>query len=87
MTNELLFLGFIVREHGIKVDPKKDKAIRDWSTPTSVTEVRCFHGLATLYRRFIKKFSTIVAPLTDCLKKENFKWETNQQASFKELKN
>ncbi|XP_027062028.1 uncharacterized protein [Coffea arabica] len=56
--------GDIFPEDGIHVDEEKIKSIQEWPTPTSVSDVRSFHGLASFYRRFVKDFSTIAAPLT-----------------------
>lgn len=67
------------------MDENKVKAIQDWPTPIFVTDMRSFHGLATFYRQFIKGFSIIATPLTDCLKKGQFQQGPSQQASFEKL--
>ena len=51
-----------------KVGEEKVKAIKEWPTPKSITEVRSFHGLASFYCWFVKDFSTLAAPLTNIVK-------------------
>ncbi|KAL0427543.1 UNVERIFIED_CONTAM: Retrovirus-related Pol polyprotein from transposon gypsy [Sesamum latifolium] len=71
----------------ITVDEEKVKAIRDWPTPTTIEEVRSFHGLASFYRRFVKDFSTMVDPLNELTKKNvPFKWENAQEKAFQVIK-
>jgi len=58
------FLGHILSEDGISVDPSKVQEVLDWKAPTSVHEVQSFLGLAGYYRRFIPDFSKIAKPMT-----------------------
>jgi len=61
------FLGHVLSEEGISVDPAKVQEVLDWKFPTSVHEVRSFLGLAGYYRRFIPEFSKISKPMTRLL--------------------
>ena len=80
------FLGFVISAARVAVDPSKTAAIREWPTPTSQTEVRSFHGLAQFYRRFVRNFSSLAAPLTDLLKLPKFDWSIQADRAFQQLK-
>ena len=86
MKKEIAFLGFIIKQGSISMEPKKIEAIHTWPTPASIKEIQAFLGLASFYRKFIRNFSSLAAPLTDCLKKGNFKWTPLQQESFEDIK-
>jgi hypothetical protein len=64
---EVAFLGHIITNGGIKVDPSKISEILNWKQPTDVSKIRRFLGFAGYYNRFIEGFSKIGKPLTSLL--------------------
>ena len=81
------FLGHVVSAEGVSVQTSKINAVRDWPAPTSITELQCFLGLANYYRRFVKGFAKVAAPLTDILRgKKSFRFGAEQHAAFDALK-
>jgi transposase InsO family protein len=86
-TDRVSFLGYVVTPQGIEVDQAKVEAIQGWPVPKTITQVRSFLGLAGFYRRFVKDFSTIAAPLNALTKKGvPFSWGTTQENAFTMLK-
>jgi hypothetical protein len=74
------FLGHIISNGGISVDPAKVKEIMEWRVPTTVTEIQSFLGFLGYYRRFIEGFSKIAKPMTLLLEKgREFKWDEKCQ--------
>ncbi|GKA09257.1 putative reverse transcriptase domain-containing protein [Tanacetum coccineum] len=77
------FLGHVIDRNGIHVDPAKIKAIRNWATKITLTEVRQFLGLAGYYRRFIEGFSLISKPLTKLTQKDKkYEWGKEEEEAF-----
>jgi hypothetical protein len=65
---------------------EKIKAIMEWPTPKTLTELRGFLGMCTYYRKFVKGFSQLCAPLTDLTKKGAFKWNEEAQMTMDKMK-
>ncbi|GJW34536.1 putative nucleotidyltransferase, ribonuclease H [Tanacetum coccineum] len=85
---EVHFLGHVVNQNGIHVDPSKIEAVKNWKTPTTPSEIRSFLGLAGYYRRFIANFSKIAKPLTSLTQKnQKYVWGMEQEEAFQTLKN
>ncbi|GBG73311.1 hypothetical protein CBR_g13030 [Chara braunii] len=78
---QVLYLGHILDGDGIKPEDNKIAAIRDWPTPRTLTELRSFLGLTNYYRKFVRNFSTIAAPLHRFLKKEAI-WQWDEDCTF-----
>ncbi|GBG77240.1 hypothetical protein CBR_g23568 [Chara braunii] len=84
---QVLYLGHVLDGDDIKPKDSKIAAIRDWPTPRTLTELRSFLGLANYYRKFVRYFSTITAPLRRLLRKETiWKWDKDCTFAMKKLK-
>ncbi|WVZ89468.1 LOW QUALITY PROTEIN: hypothetical protein U9M48_035871 [Paspalum notatum var. saurae] len=84
---EVSFLGHILSEKGVAVDPSKVKDVLNWKQPETVTEIQSFLGLAGYYRRFIKDFSKTAKPMTSLTKKNaKYVWSSNCEEAFQTLK-
>jgi hypothetical protein len=84
---EVSFLGHVVSNRGISVDPSKVKDVLDWKPPTNASEIRSFLRLAGYYRRFIEGFSKLAKPMTALLEKNaKFVWSEKCHANLEELK-
>ena len=66
---KVAFLGHVVSNKGVSVDPQKIEAVSNWPRPKNLTEVRGFLGLAGYYRRFVQNFSKIATSLTNLTRK------------------
>ncbi|WVZ63546.1 LOW QUALITY PROTEIN: hypothetical protein U9M48_013170 [Paspalum notatum var. saurae] len=84
---EVGFLGYILSEKGVAVDPSKVECVLNWKQPKTVTEIRSFLALTGYYRRFIKDFSKTAKPMTSLTKKNaRYSWSPNCEEAFQSLK-
>jgi hypothetical protein len=86
---QVQYLGYIIDERGVRVNPTKIQVIWDWPTSTTLIDLRSFLGLANFYCRFVLGFSHITWLLSQVTKggvKEKFFWSESQQKVFVELK-
>ncbi|KAI2667669.1 Transposon Tf2-9 polyprotein [Labeo rohita] len=67
--DKISFLGYIISSEGVAMDEKKVNAVLNWPRPTTLKELQRFLGFANFYRRFIRHFSTVAAPLSAMVKK------------------
>lgn len=87
LQSQVQFLGHIISTNGVAPDPQKTEKVKQWQTPQSVKEVQQFLGLASYYRRFIKNFASVAAPLHKLTEKHTiFRWTPCCQEAFDNLK-
>ncbi|GFS96611.1 retrovirus-related Pol polyprotein from transposon 17.6 [Trichonephila clavipes] len=84
---EVTYLGHIISAEGVRTDPDKISAVKDWNCPTDVHQLRSFLGLCTYYRKFVKNFSTIARPLHKLTEaKQKLIWMVDCNNAFNKLK-
>ena len=80
------YLGTIVGNGELRMDPSKVSAVTDWPIPKNKKDIQSFIGFCNFYRRFIQGFSAIARPLTHLTKQVPWEWTETQQGSFETLK-
>ena len=84
---EVSYLGHVVSENGVSPDPSLTGKVRNFPTPTNLTELRGFLGLSGFYRKFIAGYSEIAEPLIALTRKEvPFHWSSHCEIAFNKLK-
>lgn len=86
-ANEVEYLGHLITDHGVKPDPRKIEAVRNYPRPVCAKDVRSYLGLSGYYRKFIPNFAEIAKPLTQLTKKDvKFEWTKDCTTAFDKLK-
>ncbi len=81
------YLGMIIRQGKVEMDPVKVKGIAKWPIPATVKDIRSFLGFCNFYQSFIANFLAVARPLNDLMKKlHQWRWGADEQASFDTLK-
>ena len=82
----MTFVGYLVSQASIGMEPAKVSAMLDWPIPRSVKEVQSFLGFANFYRKFIRDYSALASPLTTLTRKlVKFTWSDAAAAAFRNL--
>ena len=81
------YLGLVISENEVSMDPVKVAGVREWPTPENKTDVQAFLGFVNFYQRFIRDFSARARPLFDLTRSEQvWTWSGKEQAAFEDLK-
>ncbi|KAK3545292.1 hypothetical protein QTP70_003325 [Hemibagrus guttatus] len=82
------FLGYVISHRGVEMDVDKVRAVTEWPAPSMIRELQRFLGFANFYRRFIRNYSSVAAPLTSLLKgkPKRLTWTDQARAAFQRLK-
>jgi len=84
---QIKYLGLVISENKVAMDPMKVAGVRDWPILEDWTDVQAFVGFVNFYRCFIWDFSTIARPLFDLTRSNRtWSWDTREQEAFKRLK-
>src|SRR6202522_4326685 len=81
------YLGVVISQNSVMMDPAKVARVSEWPTPTTKKEVQSFLGFVNFYRRFIEDFSHVARPLFNLTKNDSdFRWSSDKQSAFDTLK-
>ena len=83
---QIKYLGFIINEHGIELDPEYLKRIHEWPLPRTGKELASFLGICGFYRRSIKHYATLTADLEAIKRKKILEWTPSLKQAFEDLK-
>jgi len=84
---EVEYLGVIISQNSVKMDPVKVAGVTEWPTPSNRKEVQSFLGFTNFYHRFIQGFSHLYHPLFDLTQKDTeLRWGAEEQSAVDELK-
>ena len=84
--SQVQYLGHLISSRGVEADEDKIRSMVNWPRPKDITGLRGFLGLTGYYRRFVKSYGEIAAPLTKLLQKNAFHWNEEATIAFDQLK-